>query len=232
MIRFSVRGLAVALAAVVAIAVVPSAAQAVSPGLLSNVDPALTAPLPTTVAVVAHSAPVGADVGVIVRNGTAQAVDNIKITATAEAPDGGSVVRAGTTAVVPEALAAGSLAIANLDFGKAKLPSGTTFSFKVTSTRAKLSTHHAELEVREALLSRPMEGAVAQELAVTVANLGAKTYTGPITVTAMCFGEAKNPAFVTTARVKKAKVAPGATTPVTVTLSSLCPKYMVGASGG
>ena len=38
-----------------------------------------------------------------------------------------------------------------------------------------------------------MEGPVAQQMAVTVANLGAKTYTGPITVTVMCFGEAQEP---------------------------------------
>ena len=68
--------------------------------------------------------------------------------------------------------------------------------------------------MREALLSRPMEGPVAQQMAVTVANLGGKTYTGPVTVTVMCFGEARNPAFVATATVKKAKVASGATTPV------------------
>src|SRR5205823_1374367 len=120
--------------------------------------------------------------------------------------------------------------IANLDFGKAGLPSGTTFSFKVTSEREKASTHSAELEVREALLSRPMEGPVAQQLAVTVANLGAKTYTGPIQVMAMCFGEAANPAFVTIATVKKAKIASGAIAPATVTLRELCPRYLVGAS--
>lgn len=232
MIRHSVHALVVALTAAVAVVAVPSAAGAVSPGLLTNIDPALATPLPATVTVVAHSAPVGADVGVIVRNGTAKAVDNVKIAATAKVPGGGSVVRATTTAVVPEALASEALAIANLHFGKAVLPSGTTFSFKVTSTRARSSTHHPELEVREALLSRPMEGPVAQELAVTVANLGVKTYSGRVTVTAMCFGEARNPAFVTTGTVKKAKVGSGATTPVTVTLSALCPQYMVGASGG
>ena len=93
-----------------------------------------------------------------------------------------------------------------------------------------MRAHDTSLEVREALLSRAMEGPVAQQMAVTVANLGAKTYTGPITVTVMCFGEARNPAFVTTTTVKKAKVASGATTPATVDLSSLCPKYLVGAS--
>ena len=46
----------------------------------------------------------------------------------------------------------------------------------------------------------------------------------------MCFGEARNPAFVVSATVKKAKVASGATTPATVPLNLLCPKYMVGAS--
>lgn len=204
-------------------------ARAVTPALLGNVEPALPATLPTSVAVVAHSAPVGAAVAIVVRNGTMHAVDKVKVAATAKAPDGASVVRATTTATVPETLAPGALAIGRLDFGKADLPSGTTFLFKVTSTRAKLSSHHAELEVREALLSRPMEGPVAQELAVTVANLGAKTYTGPIRVTVMCFGEARNPAFVTTATVKKVRVASGATTPATVTLRELCPTYMVGA---
>ena len=133
---------------------------------------------------------------------------------------------------MPGALAPGGLGIANLKFGKAELPSGTTFSFKVRSKPAPAKSNAPALEVREALLSRPMEGPVAQQMAVTVANLGGKTYTGPVTVTVMCFGEARNPAFVATTTVKKAKVASGATTPATVPLSLLCPKYMVGASPG
>jgi hypothetical protein len=232
LIRRSARGVVVALTAIVVIGALPGAAGAVTPALLSNVVPALPATLPTTVAVVAHSAPVGADVGIVVRNGTTKAVERVKVVATAKVPGGGSVVRATTTAVVPQTLSVGGLAIGNLKFGKAELPSGTTFSFKVTSTHAKASAHPAELEVREALLSRPMEGPVAQELAVTVANLGAKTYSGPMTVMVMCFGEAANPAFVTTTTVKTAKIASGATAPATVTLRELCPQYMVGASSG
>jgi hypothetical protein len=213
---------------VIALWIVP--AGAITPALLGNVEPALPSSLPTTVAVVANSAPVGADVGILVRNGTAKAVDHVKVQATAKAPGGGTVVRASTVELVPGTLAPGGLAIANLKFGKADLATGTTFSFKVKSTPAKLNVNETALEVREALLSRAMEGPVAQQMSVSVANLGAKTYSGPVTVTVMCFGEAANPAFVTTATVKKAKVAAGATTPVTVDLGLLCPKYMVGAS--
>ena len=231
MTRQAVRALTVALAAIVAIGAVPGSAVAVTPALLGNVEPALPATLPTNVAVVAHSAPVGADVAIVVRNGTTHPVDNIKVAAIAKAPGGGSVVRATATALAPDTLATGALAIGKLDFGKADLPSDTTFSFKVTSTRAKSGTHQNMLEVREALLSRPMEGPVAQELAVTVANLGVKTFSGRIQVTVMCFGEARNPAFVTTTRVKKVRVASGATTPATVNLPELCPTYLIGARG-
>jgi hypothetical protein len=208
----------------------PVGAVAVTPALLGNVEPALPSSMPNTVAVVSNSAPVGADVGIVVRNGTAKPVRHVKVVATAKAPDGGTVVRAHTNALVPGALAPGGLGIANLKFGRAELPSGTTFSFKVRSKPAPARSNDPALEVREALLSRPMEGPVAQQMAVTVANLGGKTYTGPVMVTVMCFGEARNPAFVTSATVKKVKVASGATTPATVPLSLLCPKYMVGAS--
>ena len=232
MSRRTVRGLVVATTAMVALVAIPVPAGAVTPVLLSNVVPALPSSLPTTVAVVAHSAPVGADVGIVVRNGTTKPVERVKVVATAKVPGGGSVVRATTTVIVPQTVSPSGLAIGNLEFGKAELPIGTTFSFKVTSTHAKATTRSAELEVREALLSRPMEGPVAQQLEVTVANLGAKTYTGPMTVMVMCVGEAANPAFVTTATVKKAKIASGDTAPATVTLRELCPQYMVGASSG
>jgi hypothetical protein len=228
--RPTLRTLVVASLALVAVGMIPSDAVAVTPALLGNVDPALPSTVPTTVAVVANSAPVGADVGVVVRNGTTKSVNHIKVEATAKAPGGGTIIRARTIELVPGTLAPGGLAIGKLEFGRGDLATGTTFSFKVTSKPAKVNASETALEVREALLSRPMEGPVAQEMAVTVANLGAKSYTGPVTVTVMCFGEARNPAFVTTATVKKARVAAGATTPLTVDLSLLCPKYMVGAS--
>jgi hypothetical protein len=212
------------------IAAAPGAAVAVTPVLLGNVDPALPSSVATKVTVAANSAPVGADVAVLVRNGTAQSVDHVKVRATAEAPGGGTVARASTALLVPGTLAPGGLGIGNLRFGGADLAAGTTFSFAVTSRRAAHKRRETALEVREALLSRPMEGPVAQQMAVTVANVGTKAYSGPVTVTVMCFGEARNPAFVTTETVKKAKVAAGATTPVTVGLELLCPKYMVGAS--
>jgi hypothetical protein len=229
--RNAVRSLVIAVAAMTAIGAAPGDAVAVTPALLGNVEPALPSTLPTKVTVVANSAPVGADVGVVVRNGTTKAVDRVKVQATAKAPGGGTITRA-TTTVVPGVLASGALAIGNLKFGKSDLQAGTTFTFKVTSKPAKARAHATALEVREALLSRPMEGPVAQQLGVTIANLGPQTYSGPITVTVMCFGEARNPAFVTTTTVKKVKVASGSTTPATVTLSSLCPSYMVGASSG
>jgi hypothetical protein len=232
LIRRVVAGVVVTFAVAMSVSSAPEPAVALQPALLGNVEPALPASLPSTVAVVANSAPVGPNVGVIVRNGTAKAVDHVKVTGTASAPGGGMVARARTDTLVPDTLAPDALGIANLKFGKADLPSGTTFTFKVRSTRAPAKSNDPALEVREALLSRPMEGPIAQQMAVTVANLGAKSYTGPVTVTVMCFGEARNPAFVASTNVKKAKVASGATTPMTVPLSLLCPKYMVGASPG
>jgi hypothetical protein len=230
--RHAFRSLVVAVAAIVSVGAIPGDAVAVASALFANVEPALPSTLPTTVAVVANSAPVAADVGIVVRNGTAKAVDRVRVRATATVPGGGTVVRATTVKLVPGTLPPGGLAIGNLTFGKAELPSGTTFSFKVTSKKAAANAHDTSLEVRDASLSRAMEGPVAQQMAVTVANLGAKAYTGPVTVTVMCFGEARNPAFVSTTTVKKVKIASGATMPATVELSSLCPQYMVGASTG
>ena len=135
-------------------------AVAVTPALLGNVEPALPSSMPNTVAVVANSAPVGADVGIVVRNGTKKTVERVKVVATAKAPGGGTVVRATTKGLVPGTLAPEGLGIANLKFGKAELPSGTTFSFKVKSKPAPAKSNDPALEVREALLSRPMEGPV------------------------------------------------------------------------
>ncbi len=122
--------------AVVSGGAIPADAVAVTPALLGNVEPALPSSMPNTVAVVANSAPVGADVGIVVRNGTKKTVDRVKVVGTAKAPGGGTVVRAHTNGLVPGALAPDGLGIANLKFGKAELPSGTTFSFKVRSKPA------------------------------------------------------------------------------------------------
>jgi hypothetical protein len=215
-------------AGVLGLVLVPSTAYAASP-LQGDVDPALPTPLPSGVAVVAHGAPVKGDVAIIVRNGTDRPVDDVVVSATASRPDRGPVVRAKTKSVVPNTLAPGELAIGKLDFRVRDLPSDTSFAFKVESSRAKSVTDRGSLEVRDPSLSRPMEGPVAQELGLTLANPAKRAFDGTILITVMCFGEARNPALVASATLKSAHLAAGATMPASVKFRELCPSYLVGA---
>ena len=212
---------------------VPSAGFA-APTLYGNVEPALPTPLPDAVAVVAYGAPVDNRVAILVRNGTVQSVDDIRISATATRPDGGLSVRAKAKSVVPPRLAPGDLGIAKLRFGKSKLPdlpSDTSIKFKVKSDRARSKAAVGALDVQGATLSRPAEGPVVQSLDVTLTNPGKKKVKGPIRVVVMCFGAARNPVLVAKTTVKKARVPGGGTLPVTVGFRELCPSYLVGAYG-
>ncbi|HEX3454769.1 MAG TPA: hypothetical protein VHS03_09095, partial [Gaiellaceae bacterium] len=54
---------------------------------------------------------------------------------------------------------------------------------------------------------------------------------GRVDLRVVCLDEAGTPAVAASGSVKKAKLAPGATTPASVDLALLCPVYVVGAEG-
>ncbi|MEX2100064.1 MAG: hypothetical protein WEB19_01495 [Acidimicrobiia bacterium] len=227
----AVFGVLAAVAVATALAQPVTAASVAASASLYGDVPALPPSLPDKVAVVAHGAPVAGHVAIIVHNGTTRMVDDIRVTATATRPDGGLAVRAKTTLVEPPTLAPDGLAIAELVFPARGLTSETAFEFKVTNDSAKSRTTRGRLEVHDATLSRPVEGPVPQSLVVTLANPANKPVRSPIRITVMCFGEARNPAVVATATLKKTRLPVGATMPATVNLRELCPSYLVGAHG-
>lgn len=214
-----------------AAAAAPIAAGAVTATLVGNAVPALPSSLPNTVAVVANGAPVAGEVAIVVRNGTARAVDNVKVKGVATPPGGGRAVRAKTRALEPPTIAPGELAIARLAFPGPDLPSETTFAFEVTGDRAKPAADPGALEVRDLVLSRPTAGPVAQSLAMTLVNPGVKAVKGPMRIAVMCFGAASNPVLVARTTIDGPRLAAGATMPATVSFAELCPSYLVGAHG-
>jgi len=223
----------IAVLAVVTVAVVLSAAvdaTADSGGLQGNVDPAVDATQPT-VTVAASSAPVNGAVALLVRNGTTKPVKNLRVAGTLVTADGGSAVKVNATPIVPSVLAPGALALTRVDFDPHALTAGTKMSFHVRSKSTKTATDPGALMVQDVQLGAPQVGPVAQTLTATVTNPSRKTVKGPVAVMVVCFGEARDPAFAATTSVKHATLRTGATMPVTVNLSELCPSYLVGAKG-
>jgi hypothetical protein len=211
------------------VALVGAPASASVSGLSGNAQPALPASLPSKVAVVAQGAPVGADVAVLVYNGASRPVRKVHLTGTATLADGTASMRSRTSVVVPSVIAPGAFAVARVGFGKAPLALDDTVKVKVRKSRTGGSTR-TSLTVRESELSRPMEGPIAQQLSVTLANERSRAVRGHGLLGVMCFGEAGDPVLTVTARVPKGKVAAGATTTTLVDLPELCPSYLVGLS--
>ena len=87
----------------------------------------------------------------------------------------------------------------------------STLTYRVSSGRAGYRRRPHRARDRLARVSAPLAGDVAQTLGLSVTNPTSRTIRGPISVRVMCFGEARNPAFVVSTPVKRAKVAPGAT---------------------
>jgi hypothetical protein len=197
--------------------------------LTGNARPELPANLPTKVAIVAQGAPVGAEVAVLVVNRTDRSVRDVRLTGTATSADGTARRRARSAVVVPAAIAPGELAVARVGFGKAPLAAGDHVEVAVRSSRPSASPS-TPFSVRDAVLSRPLSGPVAQQLAVTLANGSTRAVRASGTLGVMCFGEAQNPVLTVTTRVPRTKVAAGATTTATVDLPELCPSYLVGFS--
>jgi hypothetical protein len=77
-----------------------------------------------------------------------------------------------------------------------------------------------------------MDGPVAQQLTMTLANPSKTRLRGPVRVAVMCFGEARTPALLASAHMARTSIRPDASVPASVDLHELCPSYLVGATVG
>jgi hypothetical protein len=215
--------------AALALAFSSAPAGATLTGLSGNAQPKVPSPLPAGVVVVAQGAPVGADVAVLVANGTNRPVRDVRLDATATRADGTGSTRARSAVVVPSVIAPGAFAVARVGFGTTPLSPTDKVQISVRKARRGGSTA-GPLAVSQTTLSGPRAGPVAQQLSVTLANSSTHAVRARGTLGVMCFGEAQNLVLMVTARVPKRKITAGGTTTATVDLPALCPSYLVGLS--
>ena len=145
-----------------------------------NVEPALD-PVPAgKVAVVAPSAPVDGSVAVIVQNGTATPVRNVRVTGFTTTPDGSSATKSSTQSVLPSTLAPDEIALGVVQFRPSAIAADSTLSFRVASRHALSAKDPTALDVGSLVLSPPLTGDVAQLLGVTVTNPSSRDSQGSV----------------------------------------------------
>ncbi len=195
---------------------------------VGNVEPVL-APSGATVGVGAVGSPVDDRVAVLIQNaGTRTArVDLVTVTATTR--DGGRVVRARSPEAFPQVLAPGELALASAKFRAGDVAPGAAIAAKIRSTPVNGTRAARALVVGDLALSPPQTGSAAQTMTATVTNPTSSWKARSPKVAVMCFGEATNPVAVATARLTKARLAPGKQASISVPLPTLCPTYLVAA---
>jgi len=207
-------------------------ASASPPDLTANA-PVTTDPVPAgEVAVVAASAPVNDRIAFVVQNGTDGTVRVARVTAFGTRAGGTQVSRATTRSVVPVRLAPGERAIGRVRFRANSIGPAPELTWEVRSTQAPAVADPTRLAVLDPVLSPPQGGAVAQTLDLTVENPQARARRGPVVTKVLCLNEAGRPAVLVSKTTKRARVAAGATVPVTVKLRELCPSWAVGAATG
>ncbi len=221
----------VAIVAVIVGAPLPAGAVAPPPPPRGNVQPALDALPAGKVGVVAASAAVDGKVAVIVQNGTSAPVRNVRVTAFATRPDGGRATKVSTQSLLPATLVPDAIALGALEFRPRDIPADSTLSYKVASRRARSSSDPTALDVGSLVLSPALAGDVVQTLDVTVTNPSSRTIKGPLLFRVTCFGESARPSLAVDTRIKKSKLAPGASASATVKMHELCPSYLVAAKG-
>lgn len=205
------------------------AAGAETPTLEGNASPTLDDP-GGAVAVVAASAPVDGRVAFVVQNGTNRSVRVSKVASVATSPGGGSVVGASTSRVVPARLAPGETAIGQLRFRGDTNLIGATLQWKVSARRTAASADPFRLEVADLVASPPLTGAVAQTLDFTLTNPHEQARLGPFRVQVVCLNEAGRPAVGAAREIARRRLAAGASFDASVSLSTLCPSYVVAAT--
>lgn len=192
-----------------------------------NVEPATT-PVPG-VGAVATSSAVDDRVAVLLQNNgtTTGRVDLVSVTATTS--DGGRVTRARSVQSFPQVLAPGEFGLASVKFRRDEAPPGSTFAARVRSSTVKTAAAARALAVSDLVLAPPQTGAVPQAMSATVSNPTSSWTARAPEVAVMCFGEARNPVAVATARPSTARLQPGKQAKVSVPLPTLCPAYLVAA---
>lgn len=183
------------------------------------------------VAVVASSAPVKGHVAFVVANGTAKPVRIVRVTALASQSAGAQALQASTTAVAPIVVAPDEQAVGHVAFRAKTLAADAEITWKVGTRPATSTGDPSRLAVGNLALSAATSGAVAQTLSFDATNSTATTIKGPLTVQIVCLNEAGRPAVEASSTVDRSKVRAGATVPVTVKFSELCPNYVVAARG-
>jgi hypothetical protein len=186
---------------------------------------------PGAVAVVASSAPVKGKIAFVVANGSEQSVRIVRVTALASQTGGAQVLQASTTAVAPLVLAPGEQAIGQVTFRARTLAADASITWRVSARPVTSTTDPSRLAVGNLVLSPPKSGAVAQTLTLDATNSSAKTIKGPLTAQVVCLNEAGRPAVAASTAVERANVRAGATVPLTVKFTELCPSYVVAARG-
>jgi len=219
----------IGIALVIALVIATAAPIAAVTGVGGNVDPALDAIAPGTVAVVASGAPERGVVPIIVRNATSHAVTGLRVRATALDGDGHAVARAASRTVVPDVLTTDGLGLAQVDFRDPKLPLGVTYRFDVRARRAQHPRAQA-LEPSAYRLSPPVEGPVAQTLDVTMRNPSDAPLRGPVHVAVMCFGESRRPVRFVGKTANARRVSAGDSITTTIELRGLCPAFLIGGT--
>jgi len=218
-----------ALVTLVLVAVTPAGAvDTTSPGSpQGNVTPTLATT--TAVAVVAQSAAVDGQVGLLVHNGTTKPVRVDLVTGVATSTDGGVAVRARSAKSYPQVLAPDQLGLASVTFRAKSLTPGATITAKVRSTRVSAARAKRVLSVSDLALSAPLTGPVAQTMQATLTNATTGWIARLPEVAVMCFGEAATPTTFASARASVRRIAPEKTASASVPLSLLCPTYLVAA---
>jgi hypothetical protein len=179
--------------------------------------------------VAAVSAPVDGVVAVLLRNGAHRPMRVDLVTAVATRADGGRATRAKSVVAYPQVVSPGELALASVKFRSDEAPTDAEIHVKVRSTPVSAAKARRVLSVRDPMLSPPQTGPVAQTLQASLTNGTSAWKARRPRAAVMCFGEASTPTTFSTARPSVRRLRPGASTPVTISLPSLCPTYLVAA---
>jgi hypothetical protein len=226
------RAAAIAVLGVALLAVSVPGAGAAEPPPTVGMPQGNVQPPPTSAAgvgVAATATPVDGRVAVLIQNnGTKTArVDVVAVTATTR--DGSRVTRARSREAFPQVLAPGEFALASVKFRRNDAPPGVTIAAKIRSTPVKATLASRALAVSNLVLSPPQTGSVAQTMGATATNPTSSWTARAPKVAVMCFGEARNPVALATARLSARTLRPGKQATVSVPLPTLCPAYLVAA---
>lgn len=168
----------------------------------------------------------------VVRNNTAEDVEDIKVTVTARDGGGNLVGAADALSVNPHLVLAGTVAFGAAYFGNVTLPPDATFDLKVASTPAGSNRFSIfrDLSVTEASL---FEDRIVGQLE----NSSESPIKGPLLLSTVCFDLDGTLVGLVNGTASTTSVAPGESQPFQIALTLLtyqggtCPAFLVAGSG-